>query len=380
MRLADRYELVEVVGRGGMGEVWAASDLRLGRSVAVKLLSANMASEAGVRERFEAEARSAARLSHPNVVQVFDSGEHDGIPYLVMELLPGRTLADEVALGPLDPEAVRRIGMEVLGALEASHQAGILHRDIKPGNVLLAADGRAKVGDFGIAKSTEGLNLTSTGMIVGTAAYLAPERVAGQPATPQSDLYAVGVVLYEALSGRKPFQADTPLGLMRAVEAHQAIPLAEARPGMDASLVAAVERAMAKDPGRRFGSAATMAAALGGDEVSPDSGTATALNAVPSSTEVLSAPTARRPVEVGRPAMASTANAFWERLRRSPGTAVAAVLVAVFVLVAVLATRSGDPPATSSAVTSPTTQTSPGGSLPEPLDRAIKSLEEAVRP
>ena len=184
MTLADRYELVEVVGRGGMGEVWAARDLRLGRSVAVKLLSASTASEAGVRERFEAEARSAARLSHPNVVQVFDSGEHDGIPYLVMELLPGRTLADEVAQGPLDPEAVRRIGVEVLGALEASHQAGILHRDIKPGNVLLAADGRAKVGDFGIAKSTEGLNLTSTGMIVGTAAYLAPERVAGHPATP----------------------------------------------------------------------------------------------------------------------------------------------------------------------------------------------------
>lgn len=147
MTLADRYELIEVVGRGGMGEVWAARDLRLGRSVAVKLLSAHMASEGGVRERFEAEARAAARLSHPNVVQVFDSGEHDGIPYLVMELLPGRTLADDIALGPLDPETVRRIGTEVLGALEASHQAGIVHRDIKPGNVLLTADGRAKVGD-----------------------------------------------------------------------------------------------------------------------------------------------------------------------------------------------------------------------------------------
>ncbi len=381
MTLADRYELVEVVGRGGMGEVWAARDLRLGRSVAVKLLSGHMASEAGVRERFEAEARSAARLSHPNVVQVFDSGEHDGIPYLVMELLPGRTLADEVALGSLDPEAVRRIGMEVLGALEASHAAGILHRDIKPGNVLLAADGRAKVGDFGIAKSTEGLNLTSTGMIVGTAAYLAPERVAGQPATPQSDLYAVGVVLYEALSGRKPFEADTPIGLMRAVEAHQAIPLAEARPGLEASLVAAVELAMAKEPGRRFNSAAAMAAALEGVNIAAaGGGTATVLNAVPSSTEVLSAPTARQPAEVGRPPMASMATTFWERSRRSPGTALAVVIVAVFVLVVVLATRSGDPPATPAGVTSPTAQQAPGGSVPEPLDRAIKTLEEAVRP
>ena len=380
MTMGDRYELVEVVGRGGMGEVWSARDLRLGRSVAVKLLSPHMASEAGVRERFEAEARSAARLSHPNVVQVFDSGEHDGIPYLVMELLPGRTLADVVALGRLDPEAVRRIGMEVLGALEASHQAGILHRDIKPGNVLLAADGRAKVGDFGIAKSTEGLNLTSTGMIVGTAAYLAPERVAGEPATPQSDLYAVGVVLYEALSGRKPFEADTPIGLMRAVEAHQAIPLAEARPGLEASLVAAVERAMAKDPGRRFSSAAAMAAALGGDGASADPGTATVANALPSSTEVMSAPPARHAAQVDRPAMAPRATTLWDTLRRSPGVALAVVLVAVFVLVAALATRSGDSPPAPSEVTSPTSQSAPGGSLPEPLDRAITSLEDAVRP
>jgi serine/threonine protein kinase len=297
-----------------------------------------------------------------------------------MELLPGRTLADEVAQGPLDPEAVRRIGIEVLGALEASHQAGILHRDIKPGNVLLAADGRAMVGDFGIAKSTEGLNLTSTGMIVGTAAYLAPERVAGHPATPASDLYAVGVILYEALSGRKPFQADTPLGLMRAVEAHQAIPLADARPGLDPSLVAAVERAMAKDPVRRFSSAAAMATALAGDDVSADAGTATLANAVPSSTEVLPAPTARQPAEVGAPAMASMTTTLWDKLRSNPATALAAVLVAVFILLAAIATRSGDSPPTPSEATSPTTQAAPGGSLPESLDRAITSLEEAVRP
>ena len=217
-------------------------------------------------------------------------------------------------------------------------------------------------------------------MIVGTAAYLAPERVAGQPATPQSDLYAVGVVLYEALSGRKPFQADTPLGILRAVEAHQAIPLSEARPGLKASLVTAVERAMAKDPGRRFSSAAAMAAALGEDDLSADSDTATVANAVPSSTEVLSAPNARQPAEVGRPAMASMTTTLWDKLRRSPGTALAVVLVAVFILVAAVATRSGDSPPTPSEVISPTSQTAPGGAVPEPLDRAIKSPEEAVRP
>lgn len=379
--LGGRYELLEVVGRGGMGEVWAARDLRLGRSVAVKLLSPTMASEPGVRERFDEEARSAASLSHPNVVLVFDSGEHEGTPYLVMELLPGRTLADEVALGPLEPERVRRIGMEVLRALGASHGAGILHRDIKPGNVLLTADDTAKLGDFGIAKSTEGLSLTSTGMIVGTAAYLAPERVAGQPATPQSDLYAVGVVLYEALSGRKPFQADTPIGLMRAVEAHQAVPLAETRPGLDSSLATTVERAMAKDPAARFTSAAAMASALVGDGVAAAPGIATVPNAVQSSTEVLAAPTARQPAPAGRPAVASVATDRWKSLRRSPGTVLAVILVAVFLFVVVLATRNGGSPSTPSGGTSATTLPTPaGGSLPEPLDRAIRSLEEAVQP
>ena len=379
--LGGRYELLEIVGRGGMGEVWAGRDLRLGRRVAVKLLSPTMASQAGVRERFDEEARSAARLSHPNVVLVFDSGEHEGTPYLVMELLPGRTLADEVARGPLDPERVRRIGLEVLGALGASHSAGILHRDIKPGNVLLTADDTAKLGDFGIAKSAEGLNLTSTGMIVGTAAYLAPERVAGQQATPQSDVYAVGVVLYEALSGRKPFEADTPIGLMRAVEAHQVVPLPEARPGVDSSLAATVEQAMAKDPAHRFTSAAAMAAALGGAGVVGAPGVATVPNAVPSSTEVLAAPTARQPVDAGRPNLASVATDRWERLRRSPSTILAAILVAVFILLVVFATRNGGtPPAPSGGTSATTLPTTVGGSLPEPLDRAIRSLEEAVQP
>jgi serine/threonine protein kinase len=200
--------------------------------------------------------RSAARLSHPNVVLVFDSGEHEGTPYLVMELLPGRTLADEIARGRLEPERARRIGLEVLGALAASHQAGILHRDIKPGNVLLTADDSAKLGDFGIAKSTENLNLTTTGMIVGTAAYLAPERVAGQSATPQSDLYALGVVLYEALSGRKPFHADTPIALMRAVEDGTALRTVTV-PGAAATLSAERAAAMAAaELKRRAGSMA----------------------------------------------------------------------------------------------------------------------------
>jgi len=378
-----------------MGEVWSATDLRLSRPVAVKVLSAQMASEANVRERFEVEARSAARLTHPNVVLVYDSGESEGTPFLVMELLPGRTLADEVALGALDPQRARRVGIEVLGALAASHHAGILHRDIKPGNVLLTVDDVAKVGDFGIAKSTEGLNLTSTGLIVGTAAYLAPERVTGEPASVQSDIYAVGVVLYEALSGCKPFEADTPIAIMRAVEAHDVVPLSQACPDLDPGLVATVERAMAKDPGERFASASDMIAALQsspvapvpgptapGDETVPDAAALGATQRIsgPSATLVLP-PSGASPTEVGRPGSTndggSRASAPQSH-RRAIAASVAAVL---FIVVLVIAIRAGTSsgPATTGAPSTAATSTPPV-SVPAALDQALRHLEEAVRP
>lgn len=357
--LADRYQLIRVVGRGGMGEVWMGRDLRLHRDVAVKLLSAHLASEPGVRGRFDAEARAAAGLNHPNVVAVYDSGEHDGTPFLVMELLPGRTLADELAEGPLDPDRATTIAVQVLAALSASHAAGVLHRDIKPGNVLLAADGTAKVGDFGIAKTTEGLDLTSTGTIIGTAAYLAPERLAGHMATPQADLYAVGVLLYEALRGRKPFEGDTPLGLLRAVETHQPIPLAEARPGLDPALVATVDRAMAKDPAERFATAGEMAAALrgGGPAVPADVGAAgavTVAHAVGPATRVLTAPGPPVGVEGG----GGRAPALRPAWRRRGVPAAALILLAIVAVVVALATRGGSPPTTPVSTDGTSTSTS----------------------
>lgn len=262
--VAGRYRLGAVLGRGGMAEVRTAEDLRLGRTVAVKLLRTDLAEQEGVRERFEDEARAAARLSHPNVVAVYDTGEHEGIPYIVMERLPGTSLADWIGQGRLDVDTVRRVGSEVLGALDAAHAAGLVHRDIKPANVLLAADGTAKVADFGIAKSAEAQTHTATGMLLGTAAYVPPERLAGHPATPESDLYSVGVLLYEAVTGRRPFDGDTPLVVASAIQRGRPRRVAELRSDLDPGLVGVIERAMMANPYDRFRSAAEMARALAG--------------------------------------------------------------------------------------------------------------------
>ena len=276
--VAGRYRLGELLGTGGMADVYDAVDERLDRPVAVKVLRPEMASREDVRLRFEAEARSAARLIHPNVVGVFDSGEdEDGtLPYLVMERLPGETLADRMqAAGEpdsdeaLDTDWVLRTAGDVLLALGAAHSAGLVHRDVKPANVLIGVDGCAKVADFGIAKSLEvaaAADLTSTNQLVGTPAYVAPERILGKPASPQSDLYAVGVLLYEALAGRKPFAGDTPVATAYAIQHETPPSLASLRPDLPPSVVAAVEKAMDRDPTRRFSSAAEMAAALGIDD------------------------------------------------------------------------------------------------------------------
>jgi serine/threonine-protein kinase len=268
--IGDRYELGPLLRRGGMGDVHGGLDRRLSREVAIKLLRPDMAERADVRLRFESEARAAARLTHPNAVSVFDTGEHEGQPYIVMERLPGRTLADVIAEGPVSVSWLTPVATGVLSALGAAHAAGIVHRDVKPGNILLAADGTAKITDFGIAKSAEmvsgaaggTIDLTLTGQLVGTPAYLAPERLAGAPATFLSDLYAMGVVLYEALSGEKPFTGTSFIAVAQAVQAGSHVPLASLRPDLDPAIAATVERALDRDPSRRFGSAEEMAAAL----------------------------------------------------------------------------------------------------------------------
>jgi non-specific serine/threonine protein kinase/serine/threonine-protein kinase len=343
--LGSRYLLDGVLGAGGMATVFDALDERLERRVAVKVLRPEMSARADVRARFEAEARSAARLTHPNVVAVFDSGEDDGVPYLVMERLPGETLADRMQAGDLDTDWVLRVAGDVLGALGAAHAAGIVHRDVKPGNILLAVDGCAKVGDFGIAKSLEvaaAADLTSTNQLLGTPAYVAPERISGQSATTKSDLYAVGIVLYEALGGRKPFTGNTPVATAYAIQHTSPAPLGELRPDLPPHLVAAIERAIAREPGDRFDTAAEMAEALrvgvaGVPERPPADAT---VLAVPiSATQVLPAiAPAAAPPAVERGAVPLPA-AFRDR-RRLLMIAAAGLVLALLLLA--LATAGGD--------------------------------------
>jgi serine/threonine protein kinase len=405
--LIDRYRLLSPVGAGAMSEVWAARDLRLGRMVAVKVLGGTARGDDDSRARFGAEARAAARLAHPNVVPVYDSGEHDGTPFLVMELLSGRTLADELGDGPLTEERAREIGAQVLAGLAASHRTGILHRDVKPANVLIAADGSARLADFGIAKTPDAADVTQAGIVVGTTAYLAPERLAGGPATARSDVYAVGVMLYEALAGHKPYEVDGAAALVAAIERGRYLPLGRVRPDLDPALATAVERAFAKDPADRFASADALRAALRPPDRSrgeaPCRARTTEADAVLASlddqpaTAILPAPApgavGHGPPRGDRVGRAQTrrnplqrrADAAHDGIAgRVPGWRRMLIAAAVLVLggtAVAIAARPGSPGPVGSA-DDPASAVGPGAttSIPASLHDAISRLDRAVRP
>ncbi|BBX20246.1 protein kinase [Mycolicibacterium duvalii] len=260
--LAGRYELRGVIGRGGMAEVRDAWDIRLERPVAVKMLHPVVGTQPDTRRRFMTEARAAALLNHPHVVAVHDQGVDRGRDYIVLERLPGQSLADVLARhGPLPAEQVRAIVADVLSALGAAHARGVLHRDVKPANLLFTASGRVKITDFGVAKSADSPQ-TLTNRVFGTMAYLPADRIAGRPATPSDDLYALGVVAYEALTGRRAYPQDNLAALADAIYGGQVAPLSALRPDIDPALAATVERAMAPDPRWRFADAQQMRASL----------------------------------------------------------------------------------------------------------------------
>ncbi|HEX7147850.1 MAG TPA: RodZ domain-containing protein [Actinomycetota bacterium] len=257
-----RYRLVRRIATGGMGEVWQADDTVLGRRVALKVLVEELAADDRATRRFVREARATARLAHPNVARVFDFGRDGGAPFLVMELLEGETLAARLASGPLGPAEAARVAAAVADALEAAHRLGIVHRDVKPSNVMLTRDGEVKVLDFGIAAAADETHSTTGSGLYATVAYVSPERVAGEPATPASDVYSLGAVLYELLCGRPPFSGQSPALVARAHLHDQPVPVRQLAPWVPARLAEACQAALAKDPARRPSSAASLAIRL----------------------------------------------------------------------------------------------------------------------
>jgi eukaryotic-like serine/threonine-protein kinase len=261
--LPPRYRDPHHVARGGMGDVYRATDTQLGRTVAIKVLADRYADDESVRERFKREALAAARLSGaPNTVTIFDVGEWEGRPYIVMELLEGGTLEDRIrATGAQDPADVLRWLSQAAGALDAAHAAGVVHRDVKPGNLLLDSRGEVCVGDYGVASAVGLDSMTMTGTVLGTAGYLAPEQAKGERATPASDRYALGVVAYELLTGKRPFAADSPTA-EAAAHVHAPIPYPSEHGDVPPELDPVLQRALAKNPEDRFASAADFVAAL----------------------------------------------------------------------------------------------------------------------
>ncbi|MGB3307755.1 MAG: protein kinase, partial [Thermomicrobiales bacterium] len=265
--LGDRYEIEVEIGAGAFATTYRGHDRRLDRTVAIKVLSREYAKDPSYAQRFEREAQTAASISHGNVVDVYDFGQQGDTLYIVMQYVAGEDLKHLITReGALSPDRARDIAIQILDGLDAIHRAGIIHRDIKPQNILIGTDGRARVADFGIAQIELDSGLTTAGTTIGTAAYMAPEQAEGGRTTAETDLYAVGVVLYEMLTGALPFSAPTAMALMLAHIQQQPVPPSQRVRGraIPPDLDGIVMQAMAKSPQDRFRSASAMMQALRG--------------------------------------------------------------------------------------------------------------------
>lgn len=363
--VAGRYELRSPIGRGASGEVWQARDVALDRDVAVKVVSLAGA-DAAETARFQQEARAAASLIHPHVVGVYDAGTDGDRAFLVMELLPGPTLAALVRQeGPLAPERAAGLAGQAVAGLDAAHRVGVLHRDVKPGNLVLDARGRVRLVDFGIARLTEatGTRLTATGMVVGSASYLSPEQARGETATPASDHYALGCTLMTLLTGEPPFTAEHPMAVLRQHLDEAPPRVSDRRDDVPAWLDAAVDDLLAKEPVRR---ATGVAALRAGGPPSPG---ATAV--LPDLDPPASRTAALPPPPPPPPA----------RERRVPvGLLAAAALAATVVLVVLIALLAQDddapPPDTSASPSPRTTSSAPTTDSPATTPPADDSTGE----
>lgn len=389
MNFGGRYELENRIAVGGMGEVWQATDTVIGRQVAIKILKDEYLGDPGFLERFRGEARHAALVNHEGIANVYDYGEEDGSAYLVMELVPGEPLSSIIEReGALSIDKTLDIVAQTAAALQAAHAAGLVHRDIKPGNILITPDGRVKITDFGIARIADQVPLTATGQVMGTVQYLSPEQASGQPASASTDVYSLGVVAYECLAGKRPFTGESQVAIAMAQINDAPPPLpdtiaepvrnlvmaclakkAEDRPASSAQLARA---AQALRRGDLQGAAAAVPAVLGGAGVD-DATMVMPRTAATGATTVLNIPDA--PAEDG------------EKKKRSPWTwpliALIGVLVIVLVgsLIALFAGGSPSPspsPTDTTATPSPTktsTKTPTATPTPTPTAAQIKSAD-----
>jgi serine/threonine-protein kinase len=362
-----RYQLASRIAIGGMGEVWQATDLVIGRTVAIKILKDEYLGDPGFLERFRAEARHAALVNHEGIANVFDYGEEDGSAYLVMELVPGEALSSILERERVLPtDKVLDIVAQTASALHAAHQAGLVHRDIKPGNLLITPEGRVKITDFGIARIADQVPLTATGQVMGTVQYLSPEQASGHPASPTTDIYSLGIVAYEALAGRRPFTGESQVAIAMAQinEAPPELPVTIAEPVRNL-----VYACIAKKPEDRPSSAANLSRAA---QALRRGDLAGATAAVPSLsggetafTQLLTpvgATTATRVLSPGEAGFAGTAELETPPRRRSPWTwplvAVVSVLaVALIVIIIVFAVKPNPAPTPSGSGTPTHSQT-----------------------
>jgi serine/threonine-protein kinase len=258
------YTLLEELGRGGMGVVYKARQTRLNRLVALKMILAGGHAGKAELARFRTEAEAVAQLQHPNIVQIFEIGEHDGLPFFSLEFAEGGSLNKHLNGAPCAPRRAAQMVQELARAVDAAHQSGIIHRDLKPANVLLTRDGTVKITDFGLAKKLDEAGQTKSGDILGTPSYMAPEQAAGKPREigPAADIYALGAILYELLTGRPPFQATTPLDTLLQVLDREPVPVRLLNPGVPRDLETICLKCLEKAPPRRYASAAALAADL----------------------------------------------------------------------------------------------------------------------
>jgi eukaryotic-like serine/threonine-protein kinase len=327
--LSGRYKLEAKLGSGGMSTVYLARDTTLDRPVAVKVMHREMSEQADQLERFRQEARAVAKLSHPNVVAVIDAGEDGGHPYIVFEYVEGETLKQRInRVGALDAQEALAYAIEIARGLAVAHARKMVHRDIKPQNVLIDAEGRAKLTDFGISRQLEQDGMTATGRVLGTTDYVAPEQAMGHPVDQRSDVYSLGVVLYEMLTGQVPFSADSQVGVAMKHVNEELPDVQQRRPELSAAAAMTVERATAKDPDERYQTVGEM---IGDLSTALEVEAARAGSTTGEATSVLEAvPPAERKLSSG---------GRWSRV-----AVVALLLVAAAVLAAVLLISSGNGP------------------------------------